>query len=110
MSLPFHAADDHFPASTENTFSRVASSYTPTLEALVYSQEAAKRTASRSTDHAHVLTVAMPTTPGQADLPGVAEEISQITRLFQDKFLIQSLTSACCCAVRIRRHLRSCFL
>jgi CHAT domain-containing protein len=37
-----------------------------------------------------VLTVAMPTTPGQTDLPGVVEEVSRITGLIKKDSVVQS--------------------
>lgn len=42
-------------------------------------------------DRARVLAVAMPTTPGQIDLPGVLKEVSWITGLIQNHFVVQSL-------------------
>lgn len=42
-------------------------------------------------DRARVLTVAMATTPGQIDLPGVVKEVSWITGLIQNDFMVQSL-------------------
>jgi hypothetical protein len=69
----------------------VISSYTPTLKALRYSQDRAKKIASSSTDQAYVLTVAIRTTPVQTDLPGVIEEVSRITKLIPKNFVVQPL-------------------
>jgi hypothetical protein len=37
-SMPFHAAGDYSPGSTENTFNHVISSYAPSIKALSYSR------------------------------------------------------------------------
>jgi CHAT domain-containing protein len=42
-------------------------------------------------DRARMLAVAMPTTPGQIDLHGVVKEVSRITGLIQNNFVVQSL-------------------
>jgi hypothetical protein len=42
-------------------------------------------------DRARVLTVAMPTAPSQIDLPRVVKEVSRITGLIQNDFMVQSL-------------------
>lgn len=58
---PFHAAGNHSPGSTENTFSRAISSYVPTIKALSYAREK-KLKLFRSLE-SRILLVAMPTTP-----------------------------------------------
>lgn len=56
---PFHAAGDHSRGSTQNTISRVISSYIPTIQALLYSRQ--KKLAIDT--NPRLLFVAMPTTP-----------------------------------------------
>ncbi|KAK3934877.1 hypothetical protein QBC46DRAFT_347180 [Diplogelasinospora grovesii] len=65
-SMPFHAAGTHADGSTENTFSRAISSYTPSIKALGYARHRA-----RATENARgsLLIAAMPTTPGNGSTP-----------------------------------------
>lgn len=96
-SMPFHAAGVHSPSSTDNTFSRAISSYTPSIKALGYAQHRA-----RATDRTRgsLLIATMPTTPAQAmqadarkppDLPGVTEEGMEITHMAAGYMPIQRL-------------------
>lgn len=69
--LPLHAAGRHetrFEAEPETVLDRVISSYTPTLRALVHARGPLDAGASRT------VVVAMPQTPGAADLPGARAE------------------------------------
>ena len=82
--LPLHAAGHHSepaprgqPRST--VMDRIVSSYTPTIRALRYSRQHA--------DHPDglgpALIVAMPTTPGQSDLPDVPAEVAMVRAICQ---------------------------
>lgn len=73
----FHAAGIHTAGSTENTISRVISSYTPTIKALTY----ARSMRSPTRPAPNVLLVTMPTTPDESDLYGVEQEAACITRI-----------------------------
>jgi tetratricopeptide (TPR) repeat protein len=73
-SFPFHSAGD-FSSTSENTLSRVISSYTPTIKALAYSMSSAKKHIQDTKEtKPSVLMATMPTTPGQKALPGVIRE------------------------------------
>lgn len=64
---PFHAAGNHFPGSTENTFSRAISSYVPTIKALSYARE--KKLKLFRGPETRILLVTMPTTPISSATP-----------------------------------------
>jgi hypothetical protein len=73
-SIPFHATGRHTTGSVENTYSCAISSYTPSLKSLRYVRDKG----NKMPDQLTTLLVAMPTTPGADDLPGVATESSVI--------------------------------
>ncbi|CUS09066.1 unnamed protein product, partial [Tuber aestivum] len=91
---PFHAAGDHSPGSTRNTFSRAISTYIPTIRALSYARQKrlqlfeecdASFPAGRSGRAGilgergpRLLLVPMPETPGATELPGVSKEVLHI--------------------------------
>ncbi|KAF9783588.1 hypothetical protein IL306_009168 [Fusarium sp. DS 682] len=86
-SMPFHAAGVHTRGSKENAYCRMISSYTPSIKALAYAQNQAKRAqeALVAQDANTMLIAAMPTSPkGPGDkkapknLPGVEEEMREI--------------------------------
>ncbi|KAH7222489.1 CHAT domain-containing protein [Fusarium oxysporum] len=86
-SMPFHAAGVHTRGSKENAYCKMISSYTPSIKALVYAQNQAKRAqeALVTQDANTMLIAAMPTSPkGPGDkkapktLPGVEEEMREI--------------------------------
>ncbi|CAM1503427.1 Fc.00g082030.m01.CDS01 [Cosmosporella sp. VM-42] len=88
-SMPFHAAGIHSADPTENAFSRVVSSYTPSIKALAHAQHRATATESVK---GLVLIATMPTTPGNAscpDLPGVIEEKNQLMGVVNGHLPIQ---------------------
>jgi hypothetical protein len=79
--LPLHAAGSHAGQCAPgepavSVLDCVISSYTPTVRALRYARQRARHrdVAGRT------LIVAMPTTPGQARLLGVAEELAMVSR------------------------------
>ena len=80
--LPLHAAGRYPRTRTRATWSQetvpghVISSYIPTLHTLIRAQQPPAPAAVRH------LTVAMPTTPGDAPLPAVAEELDVLARYF----------------------------
>ncbi|GKU10360.1 unnamed protein product [Fusarium langsethiae] len=89
-SMPFHAAGVHTRESKENAYCRMISSYTPSIKALGYAQNQAKRApeALVAQDANTMLIVTMPTSPkGPGDkkapkkLPGVEEEMEKILRI-----------------------------
>jgi tetratricopeptide (TPR) repeat protein len=75
----FHAAGIHTAGSTQNTISRVISSYIPTIKALTYARSMRPPTLPRGSPN--VLLVTMPTTPGESDLHGVEQEASCISEI-----------------------------
>jgi CHAT domain-containing protein len=75
-SFPFHAAVDISAGPNENTYRRVLSSYTPSIKALTYARDRVPATATLSA--LKLLIVAMPSTPGATDLPGVKKETSSV--------------------------------
>ncbi|PHH91989.1 hypothetical protein CDD83_9436 [Cordyceps sp. RAO-2017] len=77
-SLPFHAAGTHTVGSAENAYSKVVSSYTPSIKALAYSQSRVRR--DRGTRQS-LLIASMPTTPGLRKLPGVIEETGRVSQV-----------------------------
>ena len=91
-SIPFHAAGVHRGGSTENAYSKVTSSYTPSISALSFSKAQMNKTATRNSIEkkktGEILVVAMPSTPKGPEgvkkpekLAGVTEEVAQITTL-----------------------------
>ncbi|KAI9867359.1 MAG: hypothetical protein M1813_008917 [Trichoglossum hirsutum] len=75
---PIHGAGDHSPESSENTLSRVVSSYTPTFKALMYARE---KDAPILDNKNRFLFVTVPETPGKSDLPEVNREVADILEL-----------------------------
>ncbi len=77
--LPLHAAGYHDLSGPrhEAVIDRVVSSATPTIRALLHA-----RRGRAPAGGGRVLVVAMASTPGQADLPGVAREASALQQLF----------------------------
>jgi tetratricopeptide (TPR) repeat protein len=75
--LPSHAAGDHSAGSVNNTFSRVISSYTPSIKVLRHAREKANLRLGRHS----VLLVTMPETPGATPLPGVEDEADIISEV-----------------------------
>lgn len=81
-TLPFHAAGDHSPGSTHNTFSRAISSYIPTIKALSYVREGKLELLGRQ--DSKLLLVTMPTTPNKPRLTKVAGEASKIASVVSE--------------------------
>ncbi|KAH7115651.1 CHAT domain-containing protein [Dactylonectria macrodidyma] len=98
-SMPFHAAGVHTRGSTENAYSRIISSYTPSIKALAYAQSQAKRSQEALAAQDAMLIATMPTSPkGPADkkapndLPGVREETEEILNLARCQIHMTVLT------------------
>lgn len=81
--LPLHAAGyrREGPASGASVLDRVISSYTPTLGALLRARHQRQPSSVRR----ELLIVAMPETPGQADLPQAEFEAEQLARLLPNQ-------------------------
>ena len=84
-SMPFHAAGVHAHGSFENAFSRVISSYTPSVKALGYSRSQIKHARSDQPARDQMLITLMPKTPKGANdkgslgaLGGVSKEKERI--------------------------------
>lgn len=90
--LPLHAAGYHRqgPASDASVLNRVISSYTPTLEALLR----ARQKPQPSSAQRKLLIVAMPKTPGQADLPQAETEAEQLAQLLPNDHTTLSVRQA----------------
>jgi len=87
-SMPFHAAGLHMRGSTENAYSRVISSYTPSIKALAHARNWARGTEGSRAAHGSLLITTMPTTPraysekdAPKDLPGVIKEKDEIIKV-----------------------------
>jgi CHAT domain len=90
--LPVHAAGYHQePASggepAPSVLDRVVSSYTPTIRTLRYARQQA-REAPGALGAGRALVVAMPVTPGQRPLPGVAKEVATARRMLPDPVVL----------------------
>ncbi len=70
-SFPFHAAIDSSAGLTESAYYRVLSSYAPSIRALMYSRGRISTNPMPSTKPQKLLVVAMASTPGANNLPGV---------------------------------------
>jgi tetratricopeptide (TPR) repeat protein len=97
-SMPFHAAGLHMKGSTENAYSRVISSYTPSIKALAYARNWARSTEEPRAAHGSLLIATMPTTPrGRSeknppmDLPGVTKERDEIIKAAHDRITVVAL-------------------
>ncbi|KAH7111459.1 CHAT domain-containing protein [Dactylonectria estremocensis] len=84
-SMPFHAAGVHTRGSMENAYSKITSSYTPSIKALAYARNQAKRAQEALAAQDMMLIATMPTSlkrPGDKkapkDLPGAIEETGEI--------------------------------
>lgn len=64
-SMPLHAAGVHEIGSAENTYSRIISSYTPSIKALAHARTRARRTSQPLGMRSSMLIVTMPTTPNR---------------------------------------------
>lgn len=81
--LPIHSAGYHQHGSTSNALDRVVSSYIPSLKALSYSRQKAE---NQLLQNSEILIVSMPKTPGQKDLPHVAEEVIALDHIIPGSF------------------------
>ncbi|KAL4916560.1 CHAT domain-containing protein [Aspergillus aurantiobrunneus] len=90
--LPFHAAGKHEGGGLKknNTFSHVVSSYASSIKMLFY-VKSRSRSIQPVGEPNKLLMAGMPTTLGQAPLPGVEEEIEEITETVEDSFEVTSI-------------------
>jgi tetratricopeptide (TPR) repeat protein len=91
VDLPLHAAGHHGEVPPQGTaprtvLDRVVSSYTATARILDYARQAPPGPAA--TGSAGPLIVAMPVTPGEGDLDGVAGELGELRRLMPQSTLL----------------------
>ena len=84
---PFHAAGDHSPGSTNNTISRVISSYISSIKALSYTRQkpislfpfpSSPASLPNVSEKPQLLMITMPTTVGHGALAGVTKEAQEI--------------------------------
>ncbi|MCZ4587713.1 CHAT domain-containing protein [Rhodococcus opacus] len=89
--LPLHAAGEHNPATemSNAVIDRVISSTVPTVRALQHA-----RRITPTTVEPWALVVAMPHTPDQPDLPGVANEAATLQHLLGERVDVLGLNSA----------------
>jgi len=85
---PFHAAGNHSLGSTDNTLSRAVSSYIPSIKALIYSRQRPFRLGldrvKQTAESPKILLVTMATTPNEAPLPRVEQEVQAVIRVFEE--------------------------
>ncbi|OQV09889.1 CHAT domain-containing protein [Cladophialophora immunda] len=111
-AVPFHAAGNHSPGSSDNTISHMVSSYTPTIKALAFSRQRLAQcrrlvATGKAVGGTPSLVVAtMPQTPGMAPLPGVENEVSSISTAAITTFSINHLPSPS--AADIKTKLTTC--
>jgi CHAT domain-containing protein len=74
--IPFHAAGDHSPESTENTLSHVVSSYATTLKSLQYARSKNRKLTIPQSHR--ILVVTMAKTPGYSGILEVEREVTAI--------------------------------
>ena len=89
--IPIHAIGDGTKASRASVYSRVISSYAPSIKALIYARE--REFTFLSAPSAHLLIATMETTPGPFNwLPGVNDEVTAIKKIMEDHVEITHLT------------------
>ena len=91
-SMPFHAAGNHSPGSTENTFNHVISSYTPSIKALSHSRS---RRPIDMDSRLKALIATMPVTPGMKPgldrLPAVLDEKSSVMEILRHYTIVEEI-------------------
>ncbi|KFZ23764.1 hypothetical protein V502_01755 [Pseudogymnoascus sp. VKM F-4520 (FW-2644)] len=91
-SMPFHAAGDHSPGSTENTFNHVISSYAPSIKTLSYSRS---RCSVDIGLQLKSLIATMPVTPGMKPgldrLPGVLDERRSVMEILRHYTTVEEI-------------------
>jgi tetratricopeptide (TPR) repeat protein len=79
--LPIHASGYHHLTPPKTAIDRVISLYASTLKSLSYARERERRLDQDVLEDTSLL-VAMPTTPGERDLPNVKRECGEIQKIF----------------------------
>ncbi len=88
--IPIHAIGDGTKASRASVYSRVISSYAPSIKALIYARE--REFTFLSTPSPHLLVATMETTPGVFNsLPGINDEVTAIKKIMEDHVRITHL-------------------
>ncbi|KAI9683056.1 MAG: hypothetical protein M1822_006251 [Bathelium mastoideum] len=101
-SLPFHAAGD----PTESSYSRVISSYTPSIKALRYVRERKSSGIEQQCTPLKLLMVTMATTPGASDLPGTKQEKEAVEAAVGVSITVQALAQPD--VAKVVQHMGSC--
>jgi len=92
--LPIHAAGYHDSDPPQSVLDRVVSSYAHTMKSLSYAREKAAKV-SRDSPSDKLIVLAMPTTPEQAPLEFVKEEVKRIKNLFNEASVpVEEITNA----------------
>ncbi|MFD0316249.1 CHAT domain-containing protein [Streptomyces flavalbus] len=92
--FPLHAAGRHLQTPRRTVMDRVVSSYAPTVRALAHAR-ARQSGGERSGRRPRMLAVAMPETPGQADLPGARAELARLARFFPEAERLVGADATC---------------
>ncbi|BAE65555.1 unnamed protein product [Aspergillus oryzae] len=90
-SFPFHAARGLRADENDSTSSRVLSSYTTTIKALLHARERVSASFSPNEQLLNLLMVTMAHTPGEDDLPGVECERSIVLDLLGSSVHVNKL-------------------
>ena len=89
--IPIHAIGDGTKASRASVYSRVISSYAPSIKALIYARE--REFTFLSKPSSRLLVATMETTPGIFNsLPGINDEVIAIKKIMEDHVKITHLT------------------
>ena len=93
--MPFHAAGIHRPRSSSSTLDRVISSYSSSIQTLLYTQHNMESRTQSKGAHGEVALVPMITTPGQRSLPYVGDEIRAIKAVLPPSVRAKELKKPC---------------
>lgn len=104
-SMPFHAAGD-IKRLAECTYSRVISSYTPSIKALFFAKTGNSGIADARCTAPKMLIATMASTPGARDLPGADAEQSAIVKVLGASASVQVLEQPT--VLDVTQHLQSC--
>ena len=89
--IPIHAIGDGTKASRASVYSRVISSYAPSIKALIYARE--RDFTFLSTPNPRLLVATMESTPGIFNsLSGINDEVTAIKKIMEDHVKITHLT------------------
>ncbi|EWC46107.1 hypothetical protein DRE_04681 [Drechslerella stenobrocha 248] len=91
--LPLHAAGHHSASSTESALDKVVSSYSSSIQALLYSRRNAQEYPRSASGEA--LLVSMGQTPKQSDLDFAEKEVDMLQTLLENKIQTVKLNEPC---------------